>query len=230
MARKEKKLALVFGSTGFIGSRVLQLLRDDDRYSQVKIYNRRPSGMDGGKVVEIITDYSDLPALMKKKDIHDAHVYCTIGTTIKKAGSREAFRNIDYGIPLAVANAAGEKAEQFMIITSMGAWADSPNHYLKTKGEVEEDLEKILGDRVHFFRPSILMGKRDEFRGPEEVGKIIMKVIGPLFMGPLKKFKGIDGEVVAAGMIQGCHTPELPKIVESDMIQELGSEYIASHE
>jgi uncharacterized protein YbjT (DUF2867 family) len=219
------KKALVFGSTGFIGSKLVNLLQQDKRYSEIIVYNRRKTGVVGQGVKEVVVDFDNL----KEKSLSGDHCYIAIGTTIKKVKNRDVFRNVDFGVPAKIASSLSKNIQKVVAITSMGAWPDAPNFYLRIKGEVEEELGKVLGDKAFFLRPSILMGKRNEFRPPEEVGKAIMKILGPLFVGPLKKFKGIDGRVVAAAMIHSAFAQSIPQVIESDVINELGREYLKTY-
>jgi uncharacterized protein YbjT (DUF2867 family) len=137
-------------------------------------------------------------------DIFDpgADVFCAVGTTIRKAGSQAAFRKIDFDIPVELARAAAQAgAEQFSIVSSVGASSATSNFYLKTKAEMEAAIAAEPFHAVHVFRPSFLIGDRHESRPGERVGVAIARVLGWTLAGPLRKYRAIDAKTVAAAMI-----------------------------
>jgi len=214
------KTALVFGATGLVGTELVKVLNKDDRYDEIKIFGRHSSGFAGGKVKEIITDLSNKSLL--ETEMTGDHIYCCLGTTIKKARTKDAFRKVDLGFPKLIAEVAAAKSiSKMIVVSSIGASSKTSNFYLKTKGEMEEALTGILKNRVYFLRPSFLLGNRSESRPGEQAGKFLMKLVGPLFRGKMKKYRAIEAHSVAEAMICIANEGEDKHIFESDEIVEL---------
>lgn len=215
------KIAVVFGATGLVGKALVNALLADTLYSKVVAVVRNNLPSADSKLVQIrVSDYSELNGIKEKLQ---ADVYfCCIGTTIKKAGSKEAFRKVDHDIPVL----AGQLAEalsvpSYVIISSIGADASSSNFYLRTKGEMEESVRKVYSGNLKFVRPSLLLGKRDEFRFGELTAVILMKIFGWLLAGPLKRYRGIHADKVAAAMIRISDASSGKLVYESDELQAL---------
>jgi uncharacterized protein YbjT (DUF2867 family) len=217
------KTALIIGSTGLIGSHLLNLLLNSNDYIKVITFVKRDTGLKHSKLTQHIIDF-DKPETYKELIVGD-DFFCTIGTTIKKAGSKKAFRKVDFEYPKQFAAFALEnKVKQFLIISSLGADANSGNFYLKTKGEIQDFLKKCNFESVAILQPSLLLGNRTEFRLVEKIGAFFMKTPSFLFLGNLKKYKPIEGKTVAKAMLitaqknyKGFH------IIESDSIQEIAN-------
>ena len=152
-------------------------------------------------------------------------VFCCLGTTIKKAGSKEAFTRVDYNYVTQLAEITANKgASQFLVVSSMGADPSSLFFYNRVKGKMEEDIKKYGFETVHIIRPSLLLGEREEQRTGEEIASKIMKPISTLMVGPLEKYKPIQAETVAKALvnlaaqdIKGIH------LHLSDDLEEVGS-------
>jgi len=217
------KTALIIGSTGLIGSQLLELLLDSEEYATVITFAKRDSGIQHPKLKQHIIDF-DKPETYKEIVVGD-DFFCTIGTTIKKAGSQEAFRKVDFEYPKQFAILALQnKVKQFLIVSSLGADANSGNFYLKTKGEIQDFLKECDFESVSVFQPSLLLGDRKEFRLGEKIGAFFMKFFSFLLIGNLKKYKAIQSAAVAKAMFiiaqknyKGFH------IIESDRIQEIAN-------
>ena len=214
--------AVVIGSTGLIGTQLVQLLLLDTAFTEVRILVRRPVSVSHPKlVIQIVAfdDYHDL-----KEKIASGHsVFCCIGTTQKKVkGDKTAYRKVDYNIPVNAANAAIENGfKKFLLVSSVGANKNSGNFYLRLKGEVEDSISKLEFESIHFFRPSILLGDRKEFRPGEKIAQGSMKLLSFLFAGSLKKYKPIQSSDVAKAMVaaskqqkKGVHVYEYKEIME----------------
>jgi uncharacterized protein YbjT (DUF2867 family) len=156
-------------------------------------------------------------------DFHGAQdVFCALGTTIRKAGSQEAFRRVDLELPLRAAEQALKAgAEQFVVVSSVGADAASKNFYLRTKGELERELAKLPFHAVHILRPSLLLGKRAEFRLGEAIAMKIAPALDLLTLGALCKYHSVRAEVVGKAMVAaakqggaGTHVYEYQEIVK----------------
>ena len=217
------KTALIIGSTGLIGSELLNLLLDSNDYLKVITFVKRDTGIKHPKLTQHIINF-DKPETYKDLVAGD-DFFCTIGTTIKKAGSKEAFRKVDFEYPRQFAAfALQNKVKQFLTISSLGADAKSGNFYLKTKGEIQDFLKDCNFESVSVLQPSLLLGNRTEFRLGEKVGAFFMKTLSFLFLGNLKKYKPIEGKTVAKALLKiAQRNNEGFKIYESDAIQEIGN-------
>ena len=180
---------------------MLKFLAADPAYSRGTVLVRRALGLPaGGKVSEIVVDFERLETAREHLAVDD--VFCCLGTTIKKAGSQEAFRKVDCEIPVAVgreARAAG--ARQFLIVTAVGADPASRVFYNRVKGEVEAALASLdFPGGLKVFRPSILVGKRAESRPGERLAMALMNATRPLFAGGLARYRAIGADEVARAM------------------------------
>ena len=217
------KTALIIGSTGLVGSHLLNLLLDSNDYLKVITFVKRDAGIKHPKLTQHIIDF-DKPETYKELVVGD-NFFCTIGTTIKKAGNKEAFRKVDFEYPKQFAAfTLQNKVKQFLIISSLGADANSGNFYLKTKGEIQDFLKDCNFESVAVLQPSLLLGNRTEFRLGEKIGAFFMKTLSFLFLGNLKKYKVIEGKTVAKALLAIAKTNNSGfKIYESDVIQEIGN-------
>jgi uncharacterized protein YbjT (DUF2867 family) len=217
------KTALIIGSTGLIGSQLLDLLLESQEYDKVITFVKRDSGIQHPKLKQHIIDF-DKPETYKELVVGD-DFFCSIGTTIKKAGSQNAFRKVDFEYPKQFASLAQQnKVKQFLIITSLGADANSSNFYLKTKGEIQDFLKNCAFESISILQPSLLLGNRTEFRLGEKMGVYLMKLFSFLFIGNLKKYKAIQSEAVAKAMfIIAQKNYKGFQIIESDSIQEIAN-------
>ena len=217
------KTALIIGSTGLIGSQLLDLLLESPNYEKVITFVKRDTGIQHPKLTQHIIDF-DKPETYKEF-VEGDDFFCTIGTTIKKAGSKEAFKKVDFEYPRQFATfALKNKAKQFLIISSLGADKSSGNFYLKTKGEIEDFLKNCSFESVSVLQPSLLLGDRKEFRLGEKVGSIFMKAFSFLLIGNLKKYKPIESKTVAKALLAIAKKNDKGfKIYESDVIQEIGN-------
>lgn len=189
------KTALVAGSTGLIGSQLLDLLLHDSRYEKVIAISRKPLSIQHDKLVNVVCELSQLPTDLKAYDI-----FCCLGTTMKKAKSKAAFRAVDFDAPLELAKIGKTNgARQFLLVSSLGANKNSSIFYNQVKGEVEEAIGAIGFDSYHILRPSLLTGPRQEHRSSEDAAKLFYKILG--WAIPLK-YKAIDSIKVARAMIE----------------------------
>lgn len=205
--------ALVLGATGLIGSRCVARLLATSAYERVTCLVRRP-GLEAlasspeavAKLEARVVDFSRLTA----SDVDRADdFFCAIGSTMKKAGSREAFRRVDVEIPLHVAElAVAAGARRIALVSSVGADAGSGNFYLRTKGELEDALARLPLAALHVMRPSLLLGERRESRPGESLASIVGRATRGLLVGPLRRYRPIDGDVVARAMIAAMLAPD----------------------
>jgi uncharacterized protein YbjT (DUF2867 family) len=215
--------AVVFGATGLVGKElVYELIENKDYLKVIAVVRTLLPISHGGLEQIIIKDYSQLEQF---KDQLKADTYfCCIGTTIKIAGSQDAFRKVDYDIPVAIAGIASELGvSNLVVISSVGANPQSSGFYLRTKGEMEVSVKDIFKGNLKIVRPSLLMGHRTEFRFGERAAVIFMKVFGIFMFGPLSKYRGIYAWDVARAMIKTTGLSENKIFVESDELQALAS-------
>ncbi|WP_130856943.1 NAD(P)H-binding protein [Olivibacter jilunii] len=216
------KKAVVFGATGLIGSYLLKELLNSTDYEVVTVVVRRKLTIHHPKLKLLIGDYHSLPSL--KEDIKADEVYITLGTTKNKTPDQRVYYEIDHDYPVLAAKIAKEQgATAVFLVTAVGANPSSGVFYLRTKGEVERDLTAQGFDHTHIFRPSMLMGNRDENRPLEKFFMAIWWFIGPLLIGKgLEKYRGIAGERVANAMIKAAQNQnEKVKIYHWREMQDL---------
>jgi uncharacterized protein YbjT (DUF2867 family) len=187
------KTATVIGATGLIGSHIVRLLETDNAYDKIRVIARRPLIFSNPKVEVVIIDFNDEAAFKSAVAESDA-VFCAVGTTRKKVkGDMAAYRKVDHDIPVHVARFCKEAGcERFMLVSSVGANSDSTNFYLKFKGEVEDAVKKMDISSVYMFRPSMLLGKRKEFRFGEVIGKALSTPLSFLFPSNYRPVKAVD--------------------------------------
>jgi uncharacterized protein YbjT (DUF2867 family) len=217
------KTALVIGATGLVGSHCLQLLLADDSYNEVRVLARKPALLEHPKLRWSVVDMGRLSDQASLFAVDE--VYCCLGTTIKKAGSRQEFRKVDYEYPLDAARAAlMAGVRRFLIVTSLGADPDSRVYYSRVKGDVEQALVSIRLPSLNIFRPSFLVGARKEVRVGEKIAGALFRLIGEVLVGPLRKYRPIDARVVAQAMVRAAaRASSGVHVFESDHIQMLGS-------
>ena len=194
--------AVVLGATGLIGRQLVQQLLNDPAFSKVRILVRRPVELSNSKLEAEVVNFDDLADYRKKLGRGDC-IFCCIGTTMKQVkGDKATYRKIDFDIAVNAAKLGKEAGfTDYLLVSAVGANAASSNFYLKLKGEVENAVAAIGFQSFHAFRPSMLFGKRVEFRFAEIVGKPIMQALSVLMVGGLKKYRGIEGLTVAKAMV-----------------------------
>jgi uncharacterized protein YbjT (DUF2867 family) len=217
-----KKTAVIVGATGSIGRELVPLITASPYYDKLIVLHYRPTSLAGRpKLEERIVDFSKLASL---PPLDAATAFCCVGTTQRKAGSTEAFQRVDRDLPVALAEWAGAGgAATFVAISSLGADAHSTSVYMRTKGEMEEGVARAGVRSTYILRPSLLDGKREEFRLAEEVGNRALRLINPLMIGPLRRYRSVRTQTVAAAML-ACGERGEPgvHIIESEAVQDLG--------
>jgi uncharacterized protein YbjT (DUF2867 family) len=219
------KTALVFGSTGLIGSYLVQWLRKSDSYGKIIIFQRKAAATLDQKTQYVQLDFeklNDYSHLMKGDD-----VFCCLGTTMHKARSKPAFRKVDYEYPLQIAGIAkGNSVNGFFLVSSIGADVKSSNFYLHTKGETEQDIQKLGFLRLGIFRPSLLLGNRNEGRLGERFAQGLYPLFHWLLQGNLKKYRAIPASDVAKAMVYVAVHGYEANIVLSDKISEIAKQKV----
>jgi len=215
--------ALIAGASGLVGSHCLARLLREPRYSRVVALVRRPLPGGDSKLEQQVIDFGRLGAAGKAFPAAD-DVYCCLGTTMKRAGSRDAFRQVDFTYVVALAaQALQHGARQFLLVSALGADPRSAIFYNRVKGETEEAVARLPFEGRQIFRPSILAGARTEHRPGERAGLLVMRALSVALRGPLRKYRAIEADTVAAAMIEVARqAPPGVNIYESDAIDRLG--------
>lgn len=194
-----QKTALVLGATGLIGKELIKIVTQQNLYEKIILLTRRPIEIEEGVCEQHVINFDELHHYREMFQVKD--VYCCLGTTIKKAKTKEAFRKVDYDYPVQAAKFAKEQGvEQFLIVSAMGADTKSPFFYSRVKGEVEEALIKLNFPSLSIFRPSLLLGSREEFRFGEKMAEKVSSLLNPLMVGPLRPYKPVHASTVAAAI------------------------------
>lgn len=211
----EKRTALVIGATGLVGEKLVTQLLTSEKYSHVKVLVRKPLDLIHPKLASILFDFDNPEESLVKAD----DIFCCLGTTMKKAGSKEAFYRVDYVYPHEIAKIAlSNGAKRFSIITAMGASRKSLFYYNRVKGEIEDTLKKLGYETLLIFRPSLLVGHRSESRFGEKIGESLSKFFKPLIPA---KYQAIEAEKVAKAMVVITSSNVKGTLVyESDLMQE----------
>ena len=186
--------SLVIGSTGLIGKKLLFELAKKD--SEVIAIARRSINNLPENVSLLDINFDDF--LENGSLPFCDHIYICLGTTIKKAGSKSEFKKVDFDYCVSFAKKAREAgATKISLVSSVGANPYAKNFYLKTKGEVEEEIKKIDFQYINIFRPSLLLGHREENRTLEKIGQNLSSFINLFLIGSLSKYKSIKSSNVA---------------------------------
>lgn len=194
------KKAVIVGATGLVGSHCLDYLLAHKAYGEVLSLGRKKLDIKNEKLRQEVIDFDKIEkyaSLIKGNDL-----YICLGTTMGKAGSKEAFRKVDYDYIVNVAKAGSEnKMNQLLLVSSVGAEKESLFFYNQVKGETEEAIRKLDFWSIHIFQPSILLGERPESRAGESIAKIIGKGLDKVLGGLLSKYRPVEAETVAKAMV-----------------------------
>jgi uncharacterized protein YbjT (DUF2867 family) len=217
-----KRTALIFGSSGLVGSSLLKLVLEDQYYDKIKIFVRKKILVSSPKLEQIEVDFHHLDNV--KDEISGDHLYLCLGTTMAKAGSKDAFYLVDHDFTLHAAHLAfANGVAKVCLISSMGADTSSNVYYSRVKGEIEKEVALIKFKAVHIVRPSLLLGDRKEKRLGERIGIMISKIFGFIFKGPMRKYAPIEDKTVAQAMMCLMQKAETGvHIHESIELQQLG--------
>ena len=203
------KSALIIGATGLVGNFITLKLLDDDPYEKVKVFVRRSLKFSHPKLEEHLVNFENIEAW--KDQLVGDELYSALGTTIKKAGSKEVQYKIDYTYQYEVAKAASQNGvKKYLLVSSAGANYKSGNFYLRMKGKLDEAVQQLSFNQIIIFRPSILAGNRSERRFAESLGIKIAGAITKLIPA-LKKYRPIEASRVAEAMIKSANQNRLNK-------------------
>ncbi|WP_439555182.1 oxidoreductase [Dyadobacter sp.] len=194
------KKAILFGASGFIGSYLLEGLLNDPDYAQVTVVVRKNLDKSNPKLKVLIGDYNTLPSL--RNEIIADDVFIALGTTRKNTPDEKVYYQVDHDYPVLAARIAKENgAKSVFVVTAVGSNANSSVFYVRTKGETERDMIALDMEHTHIFRPSMIMGNRQERRPLEKSFIGLFSLINPLLIGPAKKYRGIQAKDIAKSML-----------------------------
>ena len=192
------KQVTLFGATGLIGSSLLQFLIKDSDIQLINLVGRSPFYLQHDKINNIVIDFENLSSITDSIAGSEV-VFVSIGTTMSKvSGDKLKYKKIDFDIIYNIANACKKNSiKQLLFVSSLGADSKKTNFYLSLKGEIEEAVRALNLTSTSVFRPSVLLGKRSEFRLGEQILQFIMPLLA--FMIPSKS-KAIHAKDVAKSM------------------------------
>jgi len=217
------KTAIILGATGLTGGYLLNDLLKDSNYNKVILFSRSSIGIKHEKIEEHLIDLMKLENY--KKDFVADEVFCCIGTTKSKTPNKETYKKIDFGIPVTAAKLCRENGiETFLVISALGADANSSVFYNKVKGEMQHQVLEQGIPNTYIFQPSLIAGDREEKRFFEKLAIKGFKIFNPLLIGSLKKYRSIHPKTIAKAM-HICADKGFSKIlIESDEIQQIASD------
>ncbi|MDX1693214.1 MAG: oxidoreductase [Ketobacteraceae bacterium] len=201
---------LLAGATGLIGSHCLDLLLASPRVKKVIAPTRRTLSNTSSKLRNVLVDFDRLDEYQELFQC-DA-IICCLGTTIRQAGSKKAFKRVDLEYCLDIAELGrSQTAKAYYLVSAMGADPNSLFFYSRVKGELERRLVQLEYDYLSLYRPSLLMGDREEHRFAESLGIRLASVINPFLMGSFAKYKAIDASKVARAIVNECTRIGIPE-------------------
>ncbi|MBU1010760.1 MAG: NAD(P)H-binding protein [Bacteroidetes bacterium] len=216
------KRAIIFGASGLVGSHLLKLLRQSEAFDEVFNFVRKRQFDDEPGYREIVVDFERLASYSYL--IKGDSLFCCLGTTIAKAGSKERFAQVDLELPVHLSRIAERnKIHRFIVISSLNAHADSSNFYLRTKGEMERLVMASEIPVKRIIRPSLILGNRNEVRVAEQLAAFFMRALSWAFIGRFRKYKAIKATDIAQAMLNlSCFHYGL-EVVESDQLSDIAS-------
>ena len=194
------RTALVLGATGLVGQACLNRILDSDDYERVTVLSRRETPMQHPKLDWQVVDLDKMEACQAQFQVDD--VFCCLGSTMKKAGSRQAFRHVDHDLVVLagqIAKRAG--VQRFLVVSAINANARSPFFYSRVKGQMERALQELELPLLVLVQPSLLRGAREENRLGEDIGNLLNRVVEPLTRWTDAHWLPVDGSKVADGMV-----------------------------
>ena len=220
-----KKTALVLGATGVVGTQLVNVLSTNENYEAIHMLTRKELKYKNPTCKVHIVDFDNLEQYADLFRVHD--VFICLGTTIKKAKTKEAFRKVDYDYVVEagkLAKSAGVR--NLLVISAMGADSSSKFFYSRVKGDMEETLKQLKLNSLHIFRPSLLLGERNELRIGEKISGQLSSAFKYLLIGPLRPYRAIQAKTVATAMSiaaqsrstgnQVYHSNEIESLVNED--------------
>ena len=200
MNQSVERRAVLLGGTGLIGSHLLALLAARSEYTQVTVITRRSMPMPSDRCRNVVIPLTELD--QARDAFAGADVFCCLGTTIKQAGSRDAFRQVDFDFVVEAARlTASEGGKRFICVSAVNADAGALAFYARVKGEMEQTVQQSDIPVIAFMQPSLLQGERADFRLGEEVGQRVLALVRPLTAWSKAAWLPIDASTVAHAMV-----------------------------
>lgn len=197
------KTALIAGASGLIGQQLLPLLLASARYGRVIALVRTPLPLKHEKLEQLVVDFERLADYGPQLVADD--MFCCLGTTMRQAGSRAAFYQVDFTYVVELARlAAANFGGQLLVVSSLGADAQAWSYYLRVKGEMEGAVCQTSFHAVHIFRPSLLLGHRATPHPNERLATTLLAALKPLLIGPLRPYRAIGADTVARAMLRAA--------------------------
>ncbi|OWP63598.1 oxidoreductase [Hymenobacter amundsenii] len=198
-----RKTALIAGASGLIGHQLLPLLLASERYSRVIALVRTPLPLVHEKLEQRVVAFDRLADYQTQLVADD--VFCCLGTTMRQAGSREAFYQVDFTYVTELARlAAANFGGQLLVVSSLGAHLHARSYYARVKGEMEAAVQQTSFRAIHIFRPSLLLGHRADPRFGERVAGALLGLLHPVLRGPLRPYRAIGADTVARAMLRAA--------------------------
>lgn len=198
------KKAIIIGASGLIGSSLTRILLNDSRVREVVALVRKSLNIHHPKLTEHVVDFDDERSYAAY--VNGDALFCCLGTTKKKSPDQAVYRKVDFDYPLSFAKiASANSVDQFHLVSALCADSQSVIFYNRLKGELEEAVKGIRFKRICIYQPSLLDGAREESRPMEKVGISAMRILNPLLIGPLKKYRSIKASTVAKAMAITAH-------------------------
>lgn len=205
MPENEQKVVLLAGASGYVGGLALTQLLEAPDIGRVFAVTRRPLGREHPRLANRIVSFEQMESQLKGVTCHAA--LCALGTTIRQAGSEQAFRQVDIDAVLTFARTAkAAQAQRFVVVSSAHADKASKNFYLRTKGEMEEALQGLGFASLDILEPSVMLGWRGEIRPLELLGSVFMPLVNPFLTGKREPLRAIPAHTVAAAMLGATRT------------------------
>lgn len=215
---------LIFGSGGLTGSHLLKILIDNQSVTEIITAGRASMMTIHPKHRHQVIDFEKLGHHSELFGVNS--VFCCLGSTMAKAGSKEKFAHVDLSYPIEIAWMAQQHGvKRLIVISSAGADARSQNFYLNTKGKMETGVSGVFQGKLTFMRPGLILGKRNEFRLGEKMAAILFPLFNPMMIGPLKEYRAVSAQLIAAAMLQAALMDNPPRICGSHAIQNLAKQY-----
>ena len=216
------KRAIIFGSSGFVGSHLLIELLNSPDYGQVIVVVRKSQAITHPKLRTVVGDYNSLAGM--KSEVAADEIFIALGTTRKNSPNEAEYYQVDHDYPVLAAKIAKEKgAKSVFLVSAVGANPESKFFYVRTKGETERDVIALNFEHTHIFRPSMILGKRKEKRSLLEAALMsFWSALDPLLTWKADKYKGITGQDIAKAMMKSAtNQTEKLKIYHWREMQEL---------
>jgi uncharacterized protein YbjT (DUF2867 family) len=223
------KTAVVIGATGLVGAELIKKLAQEGSHGQIiaicrDVASKNKPNFNNPKVRVLSFDFKNWNNLELQVSsflgTSSANFFCCLGTTLAKAGSEENFKKVDFEYVVNFAKLAKTcRAEQLLVVSALGADKNSSVFYNRTKGEMEETVKNEFNGKLYFFRPSLLLGDRNDFRFGERVAILLAPLYSPLLLGSFKKYQPVPAVNVAQKMVLvAVKKIELPSVVENSLM------------